>query len=247
MDDINDWQTKFESCQYSDKLIAKLTLINKAVQNPVDIQEVKKAIYYARKYHGSQIRQSGEPYYSHPLETAYLFAEHVGMKSVQYYTTDLIITAILHDVIEDTDLTRNMIAQIFNNSIANKVEDLTRIKFDQKITAGENVNLLFTQYKQDVLHVKLFDRLHNVQTIKYMSSEKIKRIIDETIIYFIPLCSCLGLGNVQKDLAKLCIKAELTGQELVVEVAEQQFSLSESYHLPPISENALKKIYKISE
>ena len=61
MDDANDWQAKFEPCQYSDRLIDKLLLLNKAAKNPVDIQEVKKAIYYAKKYHGDQKRKSGEP------------------------------------------------------------------------------------------------------------------------------------------------------------------------------------------
>ena len=105
MEDVNNWQSKFAPCQYSDKLLNKLSLLNEQAKSPVDISEVTKAIYYARKYHGSQMRKSGEPYYSHPIEVAYLFAEYAGIENEQYYTTDLVATSILHDCIEDTVLT----------------------------------------------------------------------------------------------------------------------------------------------
>ena len=68
MKDINCWEAKFEACIYSDKLLNKLLLLNKQASNKIDFTEVRKAIYYAKKYHGAQKRQSGEPYYSHPLE-----------------------------------------------------------------------------------------------------------------------------------------------------------------------------------
>jgi (p)ppGpp synthase/HD superfamily hydrolase len=67
MEDVNCWQSKFTPCQYSDKLLNKLSLLNKQVKYPVDISEITKAIYYARKDHGSQMRNSGELYYSHPI------------------------------------------------------------------------------------------------------------------------------------------------------------------------------------
>ena len=125
--------------------------------------------------------------------------------------------------------------------------DLTRIKFDQKITAGENVNLLFTQYKQDVLHVKLFDRLHNVQTIKYMPSEKIKRIVDETIAYFIPLATYLSLTDVRAELVKLCIQTELTPQELVAQTLGKKSSFKSSFLVHSVSQSVLERIYKPQE
>jgi (p)ppGpp synthase/HD superfamily hydrolase len=167
MEDINNWEQKFETCIYSDRLVTKLIDLNERTSDKVNIEEVKKAIYYARKYHGSQIRKSGEPYYSHPLEVAFLFAEYSGNENHIIYRTDLIITAILHDTIEDTDLTKDMIEKIFGSLVANNVEDLTRVKLDIKISAGESLNILFTQYKKDILYIKLFDRLHNVRTISY--------------------------------------------------------------------------------
>lgn len=96
-------------CYYSNRLIGKLKLLD--TENKLDFILINKAIYYAKKYHGNQLRKSGEPYYSHPLEVAYLFSEYVEKEELQYYTTDLIVTAILHDTIEDTVLTKEMIAK----------------------------------------------------------------------------------------------------------------------------------------
>ncbi len=234
---------KFAPCQYSDKLLNKLSVLNGQVKSPVDISEVTKAIYYARKYHGSQMRKSGELYYSHPIEVAYLFAEHIAIKEPQYFKTDLIVTALLHDTIEDTKLTKDMIAEIFNEQVADQVYDLTRVKFDEKITAGKTVNSLFTQYKKDVLHIKLFDRLHNIRTIGYMSPEKIKKIVRETIACFIPLATYLNILEVEQELNKLCIQAKSTQQSLTVPVQEN-FSFGNHPYSPyPNFQNVLKQIY----
>ena len=81
MEDISSWKEKFEICVYAKKLIDKLEYLNTKVKNPVDIEEVKKGIYYARKYHGLQMRQSGDPYYSHPIEVAIMLAEFVARRS----------------------------------------------------------------------------------------------------------------------------------------------------------------------
>jgi (p)ppGpp synthase/HD superfamily hydrolase len=178
-----------EPCQYSTRLIEKLKLLD--TEEALDFALIDKAIYWAKKYHGDQLRKSGEPYYTHPLEVAYLFSEYVGKHELQYYTTDLIITAILHDTIEDTLLTKEMISKGFNESIANKVYDLTRIKVDRKISAGYTLELIYPQNKTDVLYIKIFDRLHNMKTISFMPEVKRNRIVDETIEYFVSLCSVL--------------------------------------------------------
>ena len=163
-------------CKYSVRLIEKLKTLD--TQNVLDFELINKAIYFARKYHGIQLRKSGEPFYSQPLEVAYLFAEYAAKEDVQYYTTDLIITAILHDTIEDTSLTKEMISQAFNESIASKVEDLTRIKVNKKIPAGETLELVYPQNKKDILYIKLFDRLHNMRTIAFLPEIKRNKIID---------------------------------------------------------------------
>ena len=95
MKDINCWEEKFKACVYSDKLLAKLLRLNEKTQIKTNINEVKKAIFYAKKYHGDQKRLTGEPYYSHPLEVASLVSNYIGR-------TDIIVTSILHDTLEDT-------------------------------------------------------------------------------------------------------------------------------------------------
>jgi len=188
-------------CQYSIRLIDRLKSLD--TKNVLNFELINKAIYWARKYHGEQKRKSGEAYYTHPLEVAYIFAENISIEDKIYYTTDLIITAILHDTIEDTLLTKDMIEQGFNQSVANNVDDLTRIKTDRKFTAGKSLELIYANNKKGVLYIKIFDRCHNLRTIAFLSETKRNKIIDETIVYFIPLCSFLGLYDIKKELIRI--------------------------------------------
>ena len=96
--------------------------------------EVKKGIYYAKKYHGSQMRQSGEPYYSHPIEVAYMLAQYTALEIPRLFRTDMIVTALLHDTIGDIQLTKKMIAYIFGSQVASQVEELTRVNPHGKIS-----------------------------------------------------------------------------------------------------------------
>ena len=205
MEDINCWQSKFKSCEYSNRLLNKLLNLNKKVNLPVDIDEITKAIYYARKYHGTQMRQSGEPYYSHPIEVAYLFAEYAALKIPKYFRTDMIVTALLHDTIEDTDLTEEMIAGIFSNQVASQVKDLTRVKSYGKISAVETLYLLLQHKKYDVAIIKIFDRIHNLQTLGAKSSEKARKTINETLGHFVTLAASIGITwDIEKLMIMLC-------------------------------------------
>jgi (p)ppGpp synthase/HD superfamily hydrolase len=218
-----------EPCQYSTRLIEKLKSLD--TEEVLDFKLIDKAIYWAKKYHGNQLRKSGEPYYSHPLEVAYLFSKYVGKQELQYYTTDLIITAILHDTIEDTILTKEMIFEGFNESIASKVYDLTRIKIDFKISAGDTLELIYPQNKTGVLYIKIFDRLHNIKTISFISETKRNKIIDETIEYFVFLCSSLGLYDIKKELIKISYHYKLleAPQELINIGSSLSSPFSDSY------------------
>jgi len=208
MDDINCWETKFKYCYYSKRLLVKLLLINKTAKPKTNISEVKKAIYYAKKYHGDQKRQSGEPYYSHPIEVAYLITKY----AVHCTTTDILVTSILHDTLEDTNLTKEIICYIFGSVIAEQVEDLTRIKNDRKISSAEMVDLLLLQNKYDLLLIKIFDRLHNLLTLAVKPLEKIQLTVEETGKKFISLSIYLDaimiIPNLRLDtkITKLCGK-----------------------------------------
>jgi len=206
----------------------KLNLLNQKEENKVNLVEIDKAIYYAKKYHGTQMRQSGEPFYSHPLEVAYMISDYL-------FRTDIIITSILHDTIEDTELTKEKIAEEFGWKIANQVQDLTRIKEDGiKISSAEMVELLYMEKKHAVLLIKLFDRLHNMQTISTKSPEKIKKIVEETLKSFISLSIYLRprisktfqLEDMLNDLCykSICPKGQLPKKQITC--------FSYEYHLP---------------
>ncbi|WP_425364618.1 HD domain-containing protein [Candidatus Tisiphia endosymbiont of Mystacides longicornis] len=185
MEDIDNWRVKFESCKYSTKLLNKLILLNEKVNDPVDIDEITKAIYYAKKYHGSQMRQSGDPYYSHPIEVSYMVAQYTAQEIPTLFKTEMIVTSLLHDTIEDTILTEEMIARIFGSQVASQVEALTRNKSYGKISSKDTLDLLSQQKRFDVALIKLFDRIHNLQTIRAKSPEKALKIVKETIRYFV--------------------------------------------------------------
>ena len=197
MNDLSCWETKFKYCCYSKRLLTKLLLLNKTAKVKINILEIKKAIYYSRKYHGSQLRQSGEPYYSHPLQVAYMVVDWV-------FKTETLVVSILHDILEDTVMTREMINDIFGLTIANDVYDLTRIKMNKIISVAEIVKTLWLQEKLELLIIKQFDRLHNIQTIRAKTPDKIKSIVSETIEVFLILAAYLELGQVELKLKILC-------------------------------------------
>lgn len=234
MEDINCFKSKFEPCCYSNRLLEKINLLNKDIKQQVDIYQVKKAIYYARKYHGMQMRQSGEVYYSHPLEVAYMLAEYSAQEDRQFYRTDLIVSSILHDTIEDTDLTFEMIEEIFGVIIARQVESLTRIKVHGKITSEELVNSLLLQENKGVLIIKMFDRLHNVQTIKAKSPEKVKKIIEETIKVFLLLSIYLEMPQIKNTLIKFCYEHLYIQQKIYSLTDISSIFSTDNFQLPSL-------------
>jgi (p)ppGpp synthase/HD superfamily hydrolase len=162
-----------EACQYSTRLIEKLKLLdgNKAL----DFDLINKAISWAKKYHDRQFRKSGEPFYTHPLEVAYMLSEYK-------LTTDMIVTAILHDIVEDTKVTAGMILDEFGRRIETMVDRLTRDRPDgSKLSVEEILDNAYEKGDKEVLLIKIIDRLHNIQTIDAMSDKKRKKIAQETL------------------------------------------------------------------
>ncbi|MFP3017741.1 MAG: HD domain-containing protein [Candidatus Tisiphia sp.] len=244
MEDINNYwdNSKYQYCAYAERLLKELILLNEKVKQPIDMYEVKKGIYYAKKYHGSQMRQSGEPYYSHPIEVAYMLAQYTALEIPKYFRTDMIVTALLHDTIEDTKLTEKMIAYIFGSQVASQVQDLTRVKPHGKISSAEMVEMLYKEKKHDVLLVKLFDRLHNIQTVSAKSPEKAKKIIEETLRYFVVLAEYLGLPSVSKLIHTYTTINVLTD----IDLNATNFSYQNNYQpLSLIYQNALHQNYNL--
>jgi len=186
-----------EPCQYSIRLIEKLKSLD--TKNILDFDLINKAIYWARKYHGDQKRKSGEAYYTHPLEVAYMISEH-NLK------TDVIVASILHDIIEDTEVTAGMIFDNFGQRIAQMVDRLTRDRPDgTKLTIEEIITNAYKKADKEVLLIKLIDRLHNIQTIGSLSAKKIEKTITETLANFIASSMYLGLLEIEQQLTESCM------------------------------------------
>ncbi len=160
---------------------------------------LNRAYVYAMKAHGNQRRASGDPYFSHPLEVAAIL-------------TDLklddatIVTALLHDVIEDTPITRAEIDQLFGPEIGTLVDGLTKIRrldlVSKKAEQAENFRKLLVAISSDirVLLVKLADRLHNMRTLEHVKTETRKRISEETLDIYAPLAGRMGMEAMREEL-----------------------------------------------
>ncbi len=197
--------------------------------NPnADFVMLKKAFQKCKQWHGTQKRKSGEPYYTHP------FAVANEIIKIQLDDTT-IITALLHDVLEDTNITFKDIESEFSLEIAELVDGVTKLdkinfQLDQ-IKQAENFRKLFLALAKDirVLIVKLYDRLHNMQTIGYKNSPSIKRIAVETLEIYAPLAERIGMHDLNKELQDLSFGAiNSRARNAVIRRLEQIKSKSEN-------------------
>lgn len=190
-----------ESCCYSEKLLGKISLLNKR-NIALDYSKIKQAIYYAKKYHGNQKRKTGEPYYSHPLEVAYIILDWS-------LDSDVIIAALLHDTVEDTEFTLEKITFLFNHNISQLVSKVTKLNDSINIyrLTEEEIILKLTSGKQSqkAILIKLVDRLHNLRTIKYMPSLKQIKKAKETLRIYVPLAKYLGIKAIEQELIELAV------------------------------------------
>ncbi len=165
------------------------------------------------------------------------------MISDYLFRTDILVTSILHDTIEDTELTKEKILQEFGENIANQVMDLTRIKDNGiKISSAEMVEMLYKEKKHDVLLIKLFDRLHNMQTLGVKFPEKIRKIVNETLKKFITLGiyfedQVYGVLNISNKIAELCHHYSPIKKRML---QDQTIIFKDNYQLPfPTAQNAI--------
>jgi len=166
---------------------------------------LNRAYVYAMQAHGHQKRASGAPYFSHPLEVAAILTE--------FKLDDATIAAaLLHDVIEDTDITLAEIDQKFGKEIGALVDGLTKIKkldlVTRKAEQAENFRKLLVAISSDirVLLIKLADRLHNMRTLEHMKPESRQRVSEETLEIYAPLAGRMGMQTMREELEALAFK-----------------------------------------
>lgn len=181
------------------ELVQKL----KAYNPDVDEDLVNRAYVYAMKVHGTQVRESGAPYFSHPLEVAGILADlSLDVASI--------VTGLLHDTVEDTLATLSDIEKLFGEEIARLVDGVTKLSRlelqSEETKQAENFRKLVLAMSSDirVLLVKLADRLHNMRTLHYIKDDaKKRRISRETMDIYVPLAERIGMQGIKDELEDL--------------------------------------------
>ena len=170
-----------------------------------DKKEIRKAFEMALESHKDMRRKSGEPYIYHPIAVAQIAAEEIGLG------TTSIVCALLHDVVEDTDITLEDIEREFGKKTAKIIDGLTKISgvFDYNSSLqAENFRKMLLTLADDVrvILIKLADRLHNMRTMDFMPRQKQLKIASETIYLYAPLAHRLGLYAIKSELEDLSMK-----------------------------------------
>ncbi|HLD09191.1 MAG TPA: bifunctional (p)ppGpp synthetase/guanosine-3',5'-bis(diphosphate) 3'-pyrophosphohydrolase, partial [Methylophilaceae bacterium] len=184
---------------------SQLTLRLKEYLKPEDIAQVWEAYRFSSAAHEGQKRISGDPYISHPVAVAGILAE-------LHLDTPTLIAALLHDVVEDTGITKQKISRQFGKQVADLVDGLSKldkIEFQSATQAqAENFRKMLLAMAQDVrvILVKLADRLHNMMTLDVMAAEKRRRIARETLDIYAPIANRLGLNMMFQELEDLSFK-----------------------------------------
>lgn len=186
-----------------DELIDKI----KAYDPNVDEDLINRAYVFSMKAHGTQTRASGDPYFSHPLEVASILTEYKLDSST-------IVTALLHDTVEDTEATIDEVRQLFGDEIARLVDGVTKLSQLESNSVNakqaENFRKLVVAMSEDlrVLLVKLADRLHNMRTLHHITKiDKRKRIARETLEIYANLAERIGMRRIKEELQDISFEA----------------------------------------
>ncbi len=176
-----------------------------AYLKPQDVEHVREAIEFSRAAHQGQMRQSGDPYVTHPIAVARILINlHLDVQAI--------VAALLHDVVEDTDTTSEQVAEKFGKPVAELVDGLSkldRFQFETHEDAqAENFRKMLLAMTRDVrvILIKLADRLHNMRTLEAMALDKCKRIARETMEIYAPIANRLGLNDIYRELQDLSFK-----------------------------------------
>lgn len=230
--------------------------------NPAsDEQLINRAYVYAMRAHGSQTRINGDPYFSHPLQVA-------GILTELKLDDATIVTALLHDTVEDTETTHQDIHELFGKEIGLLVDGVTKLDklelSSPDAAQAENFRKLFMAMSQDirVLLVKLADRLHNMRTLHFIPKpEKRARIAQETLDLYAPLAGRIGMQNVRDELEDIAFgeinremhdtitaridRLTVGGETLVVPILTELRELLGQFDLPGKVYGRTKKPFSI--
>ncbi|HCY77857.1 MAG TPA: RelA/SpoT family protein [Ignavibacteriales bacterium] len=174
-----------------------LPLVNEAL--------ISKAFALSMEAHKNDLRASGEPYFTHPYEVAMVAAEEFPLDDIT------IVSALLHDVVEDTEYTVEFMTREFGKEVSEIVDGVTKISGifrGHEITKAENYRKLLLSMVKDVrvILVKFADRLHNMRTLEFVNPDKQRRIAQETLEIYAPFAHRFGLGKVKWELEDLSFK-----------------------------------------
>ncbi|MFQ5700878.1 MAG: HD domain-containing protein, partial [Acidobacteriota bacterium] len=194
-----------------------------------DLDLVRRAYIFSAMEHRGQVRVSGEPYLTHPLEVAYILAD------LKLDVTSVAV-GLLHDVLEDTLTTRPTIEKYFGVEVAGLVEGLSKIskiRFTSEAQKqAENFRKMLLAMVDDirVILVKLADRLHNMRTLDALRPDKRLRIAKETFEIYAPLANRLGIGKIKAELEDLSLAyIDAEGYQKLVEAIEERRKVSEDF------------------
>jgi len=229
--------------QKPQQLMRQYELIERVKQyNPKANEDLlNRAYVYAMKAHGEQKRDSGDPYFSHPLQVAAIL-------------TDLklddatIAAALLHDTIEDTDATRAEIDRVFGHDIGRLVEGLTKLKklelVSREAKQAENLRKLLLAIADDVrvLLIKLADRLHNMRTLAYRPPEARRRTAEETLDIYAPLAGRMGMQEMREELEDLAFRELNPEAHRVISARLEELAERSSGWIAEIEQQLTKKL-----
>ncbi|WP_188751767.1 RelA/SpoT family protein [Marinobacterium zhoushanense] len=224
------------------------------------IRQVRRAYFYAEQAHDGQRRKSGEPYVTHPLAVA-------GVLSEMHMDHQSLMAAMLHDVIEDTEISYEGIESQFGRPVADIVDGvskLTHLEFETKAEAqAENFQKMVLAMAEDirVILVKLADRLHNMRTLGAMRPDKQRRIARETLDIYAPIAARLGMRDLQVELEDLAfqafypmrakyirravVKARGQRRDIITQIEQAIQGRLDQEHLPGIVTGREKHLYSI--
>lgn len=174
----------------------------------VDLKRIKEAFLLGEKAHAGQLRKSGEPYFTHPVAIAHLLADMDA-------DADTVIAALLHDTVEDTNVTLPDIRSAFGATVANLIDGLTKLSREElpnKTTLDEQIETLrkmFTLMQQDVriMVIKLVDRLHNMQTLSFLAKERQRAMAQETLDVYVKIADRLSMQDLRDELESLSLSS----------------------------------------